>query len=228
MDDQIKAEPTCPPVFSADITAEEPRKTQRVDSLDIFRGLTVALMILVDDAGGEWPAIAHAPWHGCNLADFMMPFFLFIVGMAIPLALKRVSRRRKAVRKVIFRTLKLFFLGLLLQGGFSHAPDELTCEVDKKMNRFSGILQRIAFSYLLVAILEIFLTNAASKVLSHGHFSVFKSHCWQWALGVLSLIVYSAVIYGIYVPDWHFNKDSADYEKNFTVTCRVRKTQSSL
>jgi heparan-alpha-glucosaminide N-acetyltransferase len=46
------------------------------------------LMILVDDAGGEWPVIGHAPWNGCNLADFVMPFFLFIVGMAIPLSLK--------------------------------------------------------------------------------------------------------------------------------------------
>ena len=45
-------------------------------------------MILVDDAGGEWPQIGHAPWNGCNLADFVMPFFLFIVGMAIPLAFK--------------------------------------------------------------------------------------------------------------------------------------------
>ena len=46
------------------------------------------LMILVDDAGGEWPMIGHAPWNGCNLADFVMPFFLFIVGMAVALALK--------------------------------------------------------------------------------------------------------------------------------------------
>ncbi|RVW83116.1 hypothetical protein CK203_040788 [Vitis vinifera] len=46
------------------------------------------LMILVDDAGGEWPMIGHAPWNGCNLADFVMPFFLFIVGVAIALALK--------------------------------------------------------------------------------------------------------------------------------------------
>lgn len=45
-------------------------------------------MVLVDDAGGEWPVIGHAPWNGCNLADFVMPFFLFIVGMAIALALK--------------------------------------------------------------------------------------------------------------------------------------------
>lgn len=45
-------------------------------------------MVLVDDAGGEWPVIGHAPWNGCNLADFVMPFFLFIVGVAIALALK--------------------------------------------------------------------------------------------------------------------------------------------
>lgn len=45
-------------------------------------------MILVDDAGGDWPVIAHAPWNGCNLADFVMPFFLFIVGVSIALAFK--------------------------------------------------------------------------------------------------------------------------------------------
>lgn len=107
-------------------------------------------MILVDDAGGEWPMIGHAPWNGCNLADFVMPFFLFIVGMAIALALKvyvqflsnlrrrfigniwlficiqvllfivqRIPSRPMAIRKVIFRTLKLLFWGLLLQGQFS-------------------------------------------------------------------------------------------------------------
>lgn len=46
------------------------------------------LMILVDDAGGVYPRIDHSPWNGCTLADFVMPFFLFIVGVAIALALK--------------------------------------------------------------------------------------------------------------------------------------------
>ena len=46
------------------------------------------LMILVDDAGGAYPRIDHSPWNGCTLADFVMPFFLFIVGVAIALALK--------------------------------------------------------------------------------------------------------------------------------------------
>lgn len=45
-------------------------------------------MILVDDAGEAYPRIDHSPWNGCTLADFVMPFFLFIVGVAIALALK--------------------------------------------------------------------------------------------------------------------------------------------
>ena len=45
-------------------------------------------MILVDDAGSAYERIDHSPWNGCTLADFVMPFFLFIVGVAIALALK--------------------------------------------------------------------------------------------------------------------------------------------
>jgi predicted acyltransferase len=48
-------------------------------------------MILVDDAGGVYPRIDHSPWNGCTLADFVIPFFLFIVGVAIALALKVTS-----------------------------------------------------------------------------------------------------------------------------------------
>lgn len=48
-------------------------------------------MILVDDAGGAYARIDHSPWNGCTLADFVMPFFLFIVGVAIALALKVYS-----------------------------------------------------------------------------------------------------------------------------------------
>ncbi|KAE9598140.1 putative heparan-alpha-glucosaminide N-acetyltransferase [Lupinus albus] len=73
-------------------------------------------MILVDDGGGEWPMIGHAPWNGCNLADFVMPFFLFIVGMTIPLSLKRIPNKLVAAKKVLVRTIKLLFWGLLLQG----------------------------------------------------------------------------------------------------------------
>ncbi|CAL1407477.1 unnamed protein product [Linum trigynum] len=202
---------------------------KRVASLDIFRGLTVALMVLVDDAGGEWPMIGHAPWNGCNLADFVMPFFLFIVGMAIPLALKRVPNKTKAVKKVILRTLKLLFWGLLLQGGYSHAPDKLTYGVDMKRIRLCGILQRIAFAYLIVALVEIFTKDSRANDMKDesppGTFSIFRLYCWHWVVAAWILIIYLAVLYGTYVPDWQFtihNKDSPDYGKVFTVACGVR------
>ncbi|KAK0601039.1 hypothetical protein LWI29_020761 [Acer saccharum] len=205
---------------------QKQQRPKRVASLDIFRGLTVALMILVDDAGGDWPVIGHAPWNGCNLADFVMPFFLFIVGISISLSLKRISSRIEAVKKVILRTLKLLFWGILLQGGYSHAPDKLTYGVDVKMIRWCGILQRIAFAYLVVALVEIFTKDANDTMdRSPGQFFVFKLYYMHWLVGACVLIIYLALLYGTYVPDWQFtvhDKDSADYGKVFNVTCGVR------
>ncbi|KAJ0079383.1 hypothetical protein Patl1_22503 [Pistacia atlantica] len=253
---EIKAEPSHHhPLIISQPDISDPQKphikTKRLASLDIFRGLTVALMILVDDAGGEWPMIGHAPWNGCNLADFVMPFFLFIVGVAIALALKMLpiavslnylfiqlfnlisllqilvvenTEPLEAVKKVILRTLKLLFWGILLQGGFSHAPDKLTYGVDVKMIRWCGILQRIALAYLIVAMVEIFTKDAQDKNQSPGCFSIFRLYCWHWLVGACVLIIYLAIIYGTYVPDWQFtihDKDSADFGKVFNVSCGV-------
>lgn len=57
-------------------------------------------MILVDDAGGAYEKIDHSPWNGCTLADFVMPFFLFIVGVAIALALK-VPTQHKSITNML-------------------------------------------------------------------------------------------------------------------------------
>ncbi|KAK4852759.1 hypothetical protein QYF36_026863 [Acer negundo] len=171
------------------------QRPKRVASLDIFRGPTVALWLVgfyvVDGAGGDWPVIGHAPWNGCNLADFVMPFFLFIVGISISLSLKRISSRIEAVKKVVLRTLKLLFWGLLLQGGYSHAPDKLTYGVDVKMIRWCGILQRIAFAYLVVASVEIFTKDANDTMdRSPGQLYVFKLYYRHWLVGACVLIIY--------------------------------------
>ncbi|MCO5612510.1 hypothetical protein L7F22_066778 [Adiantum nelumboides] len=70
--------------------------SRRLASLDVFRGLTIAVMILVDDAGGAWPNINHSPWHGVTLADYVMPFFLFIVGMSLVLAFKNQNQNQRS------------------------------------------------------------------------------------------------------------------------------------
>ncbi|GJM94657.1 hypothetical protein PR202_ga11324 [Eleusine coracana subsp. coracana] len=80
-----------PPEAAAGAQPEQQRKPQRVASLDVFRGLTVAMMILVDDAGGAWPGINHAPWFGVTVADFVMPAFLFIIGVSAALVFKRIA-----------------------------------------------------------------------------------------------------------------------------------------
>ncbi|GLJ08977.1 hypothetical protein SUGI_0099540 [Cryptomeria japonica] len=201
------------------------KKAKRVVTLDVFRGLTIVIMILVDDAGDAYARITHAPWNGCNLADFVMPFFLFIVGVAIALALKKIPDPGAAVKKVIVRTLKLLFWGIVLQGGYSHAPDDLSYGVDMKQIRWCGILQRIALAYLVVALIEIATTKARPVDLPTGHFSIFKYYSWQWLAGLCVFIVYFATLYGLYVPDWHYtlhDEDSPHNGKLFTVKCGVR------
>ncbi|KAJ8475998.1 hypothetical protein OPV22_019725 [Ensete ventricosum] len=131
----------------------------RLVSLDVFRGFTVALMILVDYAGAFLPAINHSPWSGITLADVVMPFFLFIVGVALALTYKRVSSKAIATKKAVLRAMKLFIVGLIVQGGFFHGLHNLTYGVDILRIRWMGILQRIAVAYLLAAICEIWLKS---------------------------------------------------------------------
>src|SRR6187397_2467337 len=93
----------------------------RLVSLDVFRGITIAGMVLVNNPGTwehiYWP-LEHAQWHGWTPTDLVFPFFLFIVGVAITLAFSsRVERggsKRDLYLKVIKRSLIIFAIGLFL------------------------------------------------------------------------------------------------------------------
>ncbi|MCA1589476.1 MAG: DUF5009 domain-containing protein, partial [Acidobacteria bacterium] len=92
----------------------------RLISLDVFRGITIAGMVLVNNPG-TWSAIygplKHAEWHGITPTDYIFPFFLFIVGVAIPIALKkRISNKisRDVYLKIFQRAATIFILGLLM------------------------------------------------------------------------------------------------------------------
>ncbi|XP_029126566.1 heparan-alpha-glucosaminide N-acetyltransferase [Cajanus cajan] len=216
------------PVAVGESVKEQPplvkHKTKRVATLDAFRGLTIVLMILVDDAGEAYPRIDHSPWNGCTLADFVMPFFLFIVGVAIALALKRIPEIKPAVKKIILRTLKLLFWGIILQGGYSHAPDDLEYGVNMKFIRWCGILQRIALVYCVVALIETFTTKLRPTTLGSGHLSIFTAYRWQWFGGFVAFFIYMITTYTLYVPDWsfvdHFDEDEP--AKRYTVICGMR------
>ncbi len=126
---------------------------QRLASLDAFRGLTIAGMILVNSPGSwehVYPPLRHADWHGWTPTDLVFPFFVFIVGVAIAFA---ITGRRDAGAgrgqlyiKIFRRSLILFSLGILLR---------LFPRFDFESLRIPGVLQRIAICYLLAALLSI-------------------------------------------------------------------------
>ena len=93
---------------------------QRYYSLDVFRGATVALMILVNNPG-SWSYIyaplKHAPWHGITPTDLVFPFFLFAVGNAMAFVMPRLEKAGDRVfwRKVIKRSLLIFAIGLFFE-----------------------------------------------------------------------------------------------------------------
>jgi predicted acyltransferase len=95
--------------------------TGRLVSLDVFRGITILGMILVNNPGTwshVYPPLRHAEWHGCTFTDLIFPFFLFIVGTAMTFSFAKYAElgdnRRPLIKKIILRTLILFALGLLL------------------------------------------------------------------------------------------------------------------
>ena len=124
--------------------------TPRLLSLDVFRGLTIALMMVVNSPGNEnaYAPLEHAEWNGCTPTDLVFPFFVFILGVALPFSLgKRLEQkdtRRKLIHQALRRTLILFGLGLLLNGFPYYNLSTL---------RIPGVLQRIALGYGAAALL---------------------------------------------------------------------------
>nr|GMD68891.1 heparan-alpha-glucosaminide N-acetyltransferase-like [Ipomoea batatas] len=208
-------------------TTHSSNSKERLVSLDVFRGLTVALMILVDDAGKAFPSINHSPWFGVTLADFVMPFFLFVVGVSVSLVFKKVPSKPAATKKVLLRTVKLFILGVILQGGYFHGRGDLSYGVDIEKIRWMGVLQRISIGYLFSSILEIWLVNNISA----DSPMKFARRYWLQALVAVSLsVLYMGLLYGLYVPDWEFKVDTASNSSAVpqygyttqTVHCNVR------
>ena len=123
--------------------------SERLDSLDVFRGLSIAAMILVSTPG-TWNAVYgqldHALWNGWTLTDLVFPFLLFAMGAAVPFALgRRRAAARRVGRHIVRRALILFALGLLLNAIEAAPPLQLATF------RVPGVLQRIAIVFLAVA-----------------------------------------------------------------------------
>lgn len=130
--------------------------SSRLISLDVFRGLAVALMILVNSPGNNTPYrwLEHSVWNGCSLADLVFPFFIIIVGISSVLALSGLREKGygffQLIKPVIQRSVYIFVIGLLLNVFPNHFHDVSTL-------RLMGVLQRIAICYFFSGLL--FLTT---------------------------------------------------------------------
>lgn len=152
----------------------------RIDSLDAFRGYTIIAMILVNTPGSwehVYTPLLHADWHGITPTDFIFPFFIFIVGVAIGFALpdKQSEENNTGVkRKILLRSIKIFAVGLFLW---------LWPSFDFSQVRWTGVLQRIAIVYLLAAYCHIYLD---------------KKTIWIFCIGII--LSYAAILCWIPVP----------------------------
>lgn len=156
----------------------------RLVSLDVFRGIAIATMVVVNMASvadpNVYPILNHAEWHGCTLADWVFPAFLFAVGLAMPFSLDKYTANHRPTAAVygrIFRRgLILFGIGLLLNGFWSYDLAHL---------RWLGVLQRISLTYVLASLIALHLPRRG-----------------QWILTAVLLVGYWFCLTQVAVPEY--------------------------
>ena len=185
------------PVSGAQTLSASPSKHPRLMSLDCFRGLVIAWMIMSDEGGEPWTHwIDHSPWDGIHFADFVFPAFVFIVGMAIPLSTHKFALDRwGATRKAVWRAAKMFLVGFIsASGGFpaAYGLDNI---------RIPGILQRIAFCYLMLVLIHIWVPVRPTPQGIKGYFYLYAKYSWQFLVTGCFVAVYFILTFGTNVPD---------------------------
>ena len=126
----------------------------RIISVDIFRGLTIAMMILVNYPGSwgfMYAPLVHSAWNGATPTDFIFPFFIFIVGVSVALSYSRQieggKSRSEMVKKIVVRGVKIYLIGLFLH----YLPD-----LDFTRINLFGVLQRISAVFVACALIFIY------------------------------------------------------------------------
>jgi len=162
-----------PAIAAGEVPATRAQPTrERLVSLDVFRGLTIAGMLLVNNPGtwsAIYPPLEHADWNGWTPTDLIFPFFLFIVGITTHLSL--TGRRRRGatdaqiVTQIVKRGTMIVLVGLLLTGlpyhefvinlPFGAQFDSVTPHLGLGHWRITGVLQRIGVAYLCGALLTL-------------------------------------------------------------------------
>ncbi|KAM4709548.1 heparan-alpha-glucosaminide N-acetyltransferase [Discoglossus pictus] len=138
--------------------------SQRLRSLDTFRGLALMIMVFVNYGGGGYWFFKHQSWNGLTVADLVFPWFVFIMGTSISLSLNSMLRkgisRWKLFGKVLWRSIQLFLIGLfVINVNYCKGP------LDWSELRIMGVLQRLSLTYLVVSALELLFAKPIPETL---------------------------------------------------------------
>ncbi|XP_076662795.1 heparan-alpha-glucosaminide N-acetyltransferase isoform X1 [Andrena cerasifolii] len=172
----------------------------RIQSVDTFRGISILLMIFVNNGGGQYVFFNHSAWFGLTVADLVLPWFAWIMGLAITIS-KRAELRVTITRvritlRCLQRTFTLILLGLMLNSMESKSLSDL---------RFPGVLQLLAVSYFVCATLEtIFMKPHSQNTLTQfGRFAMLGDilDSWpQWVVMICILAIHTLITFLLSVP----------------------------
>ncbi|MFT3703737.1 MAG: DUF5009 domain-containing protein [Agriterribacter sp.] len=160
---------------------------KRFYSLDVFRGATVAFMILVNNPGSWnyiYSPLDHAKWHGCTPTDLVFPFFLFAVGNAMAYTMPKMQQEGAVFfwKKTLKRAVLIFLIGLLLNWfPFVKYNTEGTLEAKVFENlRILGVLQRIALCYFFASVIIYYLKAAKAFIAGLMLLLIYWAMCLYW------------------------------------------------
>ncbi|KAI7811150.1 heparan-alpha-glucosaminide N-acetyltransferase isoform X1 [Triplophysa rosa] len=176
---------------------------RRLRSLDTFRGLALVIMVFVNYGGGRYWFFRHESWNGLTVADLVFPWFVFIMGTSVGLSLsgslRRGVKRTHLLGKIFWRGLQLFLIGVIIIN-----PNYCQGPLSWDSLRIPGVLQRLSFTYLVVAGLDVVvaqdqLTNLSSETRWYSLHDVFLY--WPAWLCVIALeIVWLCLTFLLPVP----------------------------
>ena len=167
------------------VSALSPGQGTRIEALDIFRGVTMAGMILVNDPGiatNIYAPLEHAVWNGITPTDFIFPSFIFIVGVSIVLSLsgqlQKGVAKKVIIRKVCRRAVTLYLIGVFLS---------ILPTFNLALLRYTGVLQRISIVFFCCSLLYL-----------------FTSRTFQIRLAIFILIAYFLLMTLVPVPGYGY------------------------
>ena len=167
---------------------------QRILALDIFRGMTIALMIIVNTPGNgsvAWGPLLHASWHGFTPTDLVFPSFLFAIGTSAWFSLKRFGHQPggAALAKIWRRTATLFLIGVFMwhvpgfvASLFTLTPGAFLTDLVVRV-RILGVLQRLAICYGIGATLALYLSRRALVAVGGGILLLYWALLWAFGQG---------------------------------------------